>query len=72
MVDVLGVVKTICVSVHLVGLLTCWRRGLRVAPLVWLPACIVMLSAILYCCCRLKRSPPKWQTGFCFVYVAGG
>ncbi len=46
-VNVWGLVKTIWVSMHLVGIITCWRKGLRLAPLVWLLACIVMLSAML-------------------------
>jgi hypothetical protein len=71
MVDVWGLVKTIWVSAHLVGSLTCWRKGLRMVPLFCLLACIVMLSAInCYCC--LGHSPPKWQTSCSFVYVAGG
>jgi hypothetical protein len=47
-VDELGLVETIWISVHLVGSLTCWRKGQRVTPLFWLLACIVMLSAMLF------------------------
>jgi hypothetical protein len=47
MVDAWGLVKTVWVSVCLVGSLTCWRKELRVVPLIWLLACIVMSSVML-------------------------
>ncbi len=46
-VDVWRLVRTVWVLMHFLGLLTCWREGLRVVPLVWLLLCIVMSSAIL-------------------------
>jgi hypothetical protein len=47
MVESLGLVKTVWVSVQLVGSLTCWGKELNMMPFFWLLACIVMLSAML-------------------------
>jgi hypothetical protein len=47
MVDALGLDKAGWLSMHLGGSITCWRKGLRVALLLWFLACIVMLSAML-------------------------
>ncbi len=69
MVDALGLVKIVWVSVRLVSSLTFLQ--LRVAPLVRLSACIARLSAMLSW--LLSGVPSfKMAKGCYFVYVAGG